>query len=93
MRPEDLDDKITAEDNQSEENDTSEKQSAMNDAPDTQVHSEYRVPDKNADRITLHANTDKNARKSKGHNTDHVGQIQKVYFVVERLKSRSDIHS
>ena len=47
---------------------------------------------KNADRITLHANTDKNARKSKGHNTDHVGQIQKVYFV-ERLKSRSDIHS
>ena len=54
MRPEDLDDKITAEDNQSEENDTSEKQSAMNDAPDTQVHSEYRVPDKNADRITHH---------------------------------------
>ena len=54
MRPEDLDDNITSQDNQSEEDNTSEKLQTTDDAPDTRDHSEYRVPDKNADRITHH---------------------------------------
>lgn len=54
MKPEDLDDNITAQDNHSEEGSRQEKPQTTTYESDNQTHSEYKMPDKNSDRITHH---------------------------------------